>query len=126
MGSYIELNDTLRINKEQGFPRELDIKKHLVKPYKTQDFKDMIFEFKNKPDIRVYKIPPVRNFLVEEIDGKWLYWGLCHVTEVHHDYINKTTSGKYKIIHINTPEQMRQAFDLIDRNPNTNYFTEGK
>lgn len=28
MGSYIEINDTLQITKEQGFPKELDWKKH--------------------------------------------------------------------------------------------------
>ena len=29
MGSYVELNDTLQITKEQGFPEELDWKQHL-------------------------------------------------------------------------------------------------
>ena len=29
MGSYIELNDTLQLTTEQGFPKELDLKKHL-------------------------------------------------------------------------------------------------
>ena len=43
---------------------------------------------------------------IENIDGKWLYWGQIHVLEVKHDYINKTTSGKYKIIYINKPEEM--------------------
>lgn len=124
MGSFIEINDTLQINKAQGFPAKLDITKHLKKPFKTSDFTDKIFEFKDKSNIRIYKIPPVRNFLVENIDGKWLYWGLCHILEIKHDYINKTTSGKYKIIHINSPEQMKTAFDIIsvggqDKN---NYF----
>ena len=31
MGSYVEINDTLQITKEQGFPEELDWKKHLKK-----------------------------------------------------------------------------------------------
>ena len=85
-------------------------------PYKSEDFKDKIFEFKDKPNIRNYHMPPVRNFLVENINGKWLYWGLIHILEVKHDYVNKTTSGKYKIIYINTPEEMIQAHNLIDRN----------
>ena len=32
MGSFIELNDTLRISKTQGFPGELDLQKHLETP----------------------------------------------------------------------------------------------
>ena len=123
MGSFIEINDTLRITKEQGFPAGLDIKKHIEQPYKIEDFKNKIFEFKAKPKIRVYKIPPVRNFLVEDIDGKWLYWGRCHIIEINHDYLKQETSGKFKIIAINTPVQMKQAFELIDFDrPELNYF----
>lgn len=122
MGSFIEINDTLRITKEQGFPDELDVTKHLQTPYKLDDFKDKVFEFKGKKDIRVYKIPPVRNFLVEEIDGKWLYWGRCHIVEVHHDYVKGETSGKFKIIALNSPEQMKQSFDLIDSRPEFSFF----
>ena len=122
MGSYIETNDTLQITREQGFPKELQYKKHIVKPFTADDFKDVIFEFKDKPNIRVYHRPPVRNFLVENINGKRLYWGLIHITEIKHDYIKGTTSGKYKIIYINTPEEMKHAHNLIDRNKDTNYF----
>ena len=82
----IEINDTLQISKEQGFPKELDLEAHLKNPLNTEDFKDRIFEFTNKPEIRMYKVPPVRNFLVENRDGKWIYWGLVHILEVHHDY----------------------------------------
>jgi hypothetical protein len=60
--------------------------------------------------------------LVENINGKWIYWGLCHVIETTCDYIDKTTSGKFKIIYINTPEKMKKVHELIDRNPDTNYF----
>jgi hypothetical protein len=74
MGSYIELNDTLQITGEQGFPRELVYEKHLEMNFTVQDFDGRIFEFKNKPNIRVYHMPPVRNFLVQNINGKWLYW----------------------------------------------------
>lgn len=119
MGSYVEINDTLQITKEQGFPKELDLTQHLKKPYTAEHFEGKVFEFKNKPSIRNYQMPPVRNFLVENIDGKWLYWGLVHVIEVKHDYINKTTSGKFKIIYINKPEEMEIAHNLIDRNEDT-------
>jgi len=123
MGSYIETNDTLQISKDQGFPRELILEAHLKMPYKSSQFKDIIFVFKDKPSIRIYHAPPVRNFLVENINGKWIYWGLVHIIEETHDLVNKTTSGKYKIIYINTPEEMKKAHELIDRNPQTAYFT---
>ena len=121
MGSYVEINDTLQITKEQGFPKELDWKQHIVKPYDAEQFKDKVFEFKNKPNIRNYHLQPFRNFLVENINGKWIYWGLVHILEVKHDYINKVTSGKFKIKYINSPEEMKSAHNIIDRNSET-YF----
>ena len=122
MGSFIEINDTLQITKEQGFPLELDLEKHLQDPFTAEEFKDKIFSFTSKSDIRIYKVPPVRNFLVENRNGKWIYWGLVHVVETTCDYINKTTAGKFKIIYINTPEEMKKAHDIIDRRPETQYF----
>ena len=124
MGSFIEINQTLQITREQGFPAELDISKHLKNPYQTDDFKDKIFTFKNKKDIRFYLVPPINNFLVENIDGKWVYWGLCHIIETTHDYINHTTSGKFKIVHINSVEQMKNAYYsfCIDYKGKDNYF----
>jgi hypothetical protein len=122
MGSFIEINDTLKITRKQGFPSELTYKKHKVKAFKAKDFKNKIFEFKNKPKIRIFKIPPVRNFLVEYIGNKWLYWGHVQIIEVIHDNIKKTTSGKFKITHIYSPEEMKQAHKLIDRNKNTDYL----
>ena len=122
MGSLIEINDTLQITSEQGFPKELDYEQHKLRPLTANDFKDKIFEFKDKPKIRVYHLPPVRNFLVQNINGKWLYWGLIHITEVVHDNIKQTTSGKFKIIHIYTSEEMKQAHKLIDKNKDTDFF----
>jgi hypothetical protein len=65
MGSFIEINDTLQITKEQGFPEELDIDFHIKTPYTADQFINKIFTFHNKPDIRVYKTPPTRNFLLK-------------------------------------------------------------
>ena len=124
MGSFIELNDTLRISKSQGFPSELDLQKHLESPYSIEDFEEKVFDFYAKPTIRVYQQPPVRNFLVEDINGKWVYWGKCFIIEIHHNYITKETSGKYKIISINNAAMMKQAFELIDLRPENNYFAE--
>lgn len=122
MGSFVELNDTLQLTSDQGFPTQLNLEQHLKTPYTLKKFEGKIFEFKNKPDIRMYKAPPVRNFFVENRGGKWIYWGLVHIIEITNDYVNKTTSGKYKIIRINTPEEMKHAFELIDMRPEINYF----
>jgi hypothetical protein len=122
MGSIIELNDTLQITSEQGFPKELDYEQHKAKPFIAEGFKDKIFEFKNKPKIRIYQLPPVRNFLAHNINGKWLYWGLIHMIEVTHDNIKNTTSGKFKIIYIYTPEEMLYAHKLIDRDKDTDFL----
>jgi len=96
MGSVIEMNDTLQLTREQGFPAELDYEKHLRKPFATDDFKDQIFEFKDKSGIRMYHTPPVRNFLVENKNGKWLYWGLVHIISIAH---NIDSGG---ILHVNS------------------------
>jgi hypothetical protein len=123
MGSLIEINDTLRISKDQGFPAELTLERHLDTPWHTDELAGRTFSFHSKPAIRVYKLPPVRNFLVEDLGGKWVYWGLCHVLEVRHDYVARTTSGLYTITHLNTPDEMRQAFTLIDRVWENDWFT---
>lgn len=122
MGSQTINNDTLQLTKEQGFPSDLDLDRHLKTPYQIGDFSEKIFEFQGKPGIRIYQAPPVRNFLVENKNGKWIYWGLVHILEITHDYVNQTTSGKFKIIYLYSPEEMRQAHQLIDRNTNTQFF----
>lgn len=38
MGSFIELNGTLQITTEQGFPEELVLEKHREKPFRVEDF----------------------------------------------------------------------------------------
>jgi hypothetical protein len=122
MGSFIEINDTLQITKDQGWPNELVLESHLKTPYHTEDFKDKIFEFRDKPKIRIYKLPPVRNFLVENRNGKWICWGLCHIIELHHDNLREMTSGKFKIIKIYTPEEMMQAENIMITDDELRYF----
>lgn len=122
MGSYIETNDTLQLTREQGFPEDLVLENHLKKPYNLDDFKDKVFEFKGKPAIRIYHVPPVRNFLVENKEGKWIYWGKVHILAINHDYVNQTTSGKFKIVYLNTPEEMKQAQEIIDGRQEKKFF----
>ncbi len=122
MGSMIEINDTLQITKEQGFPVELDLDRHLEDPFTLDDVAGKVFSFRAKPSIRVYQQPPVRNFLVENRDGKWIYWGQCFILEIVHDYEKQETSGKFTVVGVNTPKQMKQAFGFLDRNPERDYF----
>ena len=124
MGSFIEINDTLQITKEQGWPDELVLENHQKNPYKLEDFKDKIFEFKDKPKIRIYKIPPVRNFLVENRGGKWICWGLCHIIELRHDNLKGTTSGRFKIIQIYSPEEMKLAEEITTPDKELWYFNK--
>jgi hypothetical protein len=122
MGSFIEINDTLQITKKQGFPAGLDFNKYQKGLINQKDFIGGVFEFEGKTSIRVYQQTPVRVFLVENINDKWLYWGLAHILEIKHDYINKTTSGKFKIIYLYTPDEMKQAFQLVDRRFELDFF----
>lgn len=122
MGSYVELNDTLQITREQGFPEALDLEVHLKTPYKLEDFEGQVFSFKEKPAIRLYHAPPVRNFLVENRDGKWIHWGQVFVLSTSCDYEAKTTSGTFKIIHLYSPEEMKMISKVVDRRPEFDYF----
>lgn len=126
MGSIIELNDTLQLTTEQGFPVDLEYQKHTTKSFTAKDFEGKIFLFKDKPKIRIYQQAPVRNFLVHNIGGKWLYWGLVHVIETTHDHLRQTTSGKFIITHLYTPKEMQLAHQLIDRENKTDYFKTTK
>lgn len=111
MGSYVELNDTLQITTEQGFPEGiLNLEKHRKQPIKIEVVKDRIFEFSNKPKARVYHNPPCRCFLVHNIDGKWLHWGHILVIEqtISWDGKQHSTSGKYKITKIYNPKYQEE------------------
>jgi hypothetical protein len=121
MGSYIELNDTLQLTTEQGFPPELDLQKHLQKPFSAEQFKGRIFSFQNKPNIRIFHSSPTRVFLVHNIDGKWLYWGHCLIIEQTINAETKTTSGKFIITKIYDPEHQR-AMSREEVDPGKEYI----
>jgi hypothetical protein len=106
MGGKIEMNGALQISAEQGFPDQiLNVEKHHKHKIGFEDVKDMIFEFRGKPGARIYQIPPSRNFLIQNIDGKWIYWGMIYVIEqtIHWDEKDCTTSGKFRLISIFEP-----------------------
>ena len=103
MGSFVELNDTLQITEEQGFPSDiLNLEKHKDDPVTLEEVKDNVFEFHNKSGARIFHPEPFRCLLVHNINGKWLYWGHILITE--QTIKNNTTSGKFKIIKFYDPE----------------------
>lgn len=131
MGNYIEVNDTLQITVEQGFPvSKLDLIEHQKKPVKLEDVATQIFSFKNKPRARVFHLEPVRVFLVQNIEGKWLFWGHAQMQE---QTISKVlnddgtwngewvTSGKYKISKIYDPDLQKQT-TINESPPGRSYF----
>lgn len=122
MGSNIELNDTLQITSKQGFPIELDLKIHKEKPFTAADFSDKIFEFHDKSGARIFHPSPNRCFLVQNIDGKWLYWGkIVIIEQTIHAENERTTSGKYKIIEIYDPLYQEQI-TKHETDPKKSYF----
>lgn len=121
--STFELNDTLQITKDQWFPQALDITTHLKNPYHFADIEWKIYSFQDKSGLRNFVVPPVRCFLVENIDGKRIYRGQCHILSTTVDYIKRETSWLYTIIKLFTPEEMKNAFTIVDRFEENNYFS---
>ena len=74
MGSFVEINDTLELTAEQGFPEDiLNRDNHLRSPVTLQEVADRIFEFRDKPSPRIYQLDPVRVYYVQNLNGKWLF-----------------------------------------------------
>jgi hypothetical protein len=132
MGSYVEINDTLQLTTEQGFPVDLlDLQKHTKNPVRLSDVQDRLFEFKDKPSARIFQLDPVRVYYVHNIDGKWLFWGRVFIqSETIYKNLDKQknwkegdwlTSGTYKIIDIYSPEYQK-AFTLHEAPPDRNFF----
>ena len=127
MGSFVELNDTLQITTEQGFPESiLVLQKHQKKPIFLDSVKDKIFEFHGKEGARIFHTAPTRVFLVHNVNGKWIYWGKIIMLEQTIKWDGKThkTYGKYKIIQIYSPDYQIQI-TKNETNPGKSYFLTG-
>ena len=75
MGSTLELNDTLLLSTEQGFPEDLlNLQQHQEQGISLSQLTGQTFTF-TKDGARVFHLDPVRVFLVQKIQGKWLFWG---------------------------------------------------
>ncbi|MDR3613417.1 MAG: hypothetical protein P4L53_07615 [Candidatus Obscuribacterales bacterium] len=130
MGTKIEFNDTLVLTAEQGFPADiLNLNEHLKNPILAETLKDKVFSF-HKDEARFFHIDPVRVFLVQNIDGKWLHWG--HVL-IQSQTIEKViaadgrwcqewlTSGTFKVVKIHDSDYQRQV--TVNESPvNKSFF----
>ena len=101
----------------------MNLEKHQKSPITFDDVKDKVFEFHDKPNARVFHQPSYRNFLVHNINGKWLYLGKILIIEqtIKWDGENSFTSGKYKIIVIYNPEYQKQI-TLNETDKGKSYF----
>lgn len=137
MGSILELNDTLQITTDEGFPADIfDLERHRQKPITADDVADRIFEFSGKVGPRFFHLDPVRVFWIHNIDGRWLAWGQIVMQEqtirrnpavAHTGAVNVSdpnqwmTTGKYKVLTVYDPEY-QEAFTRNDLPPQLSYF----
>lgn len=130
MGSPIEINDTLQLTEEQGFPAQiLNLDKHLEKAISAESLKNKEFQF-CKEDARIYHLEPVRVFLVQNIGGKWLFWGhaLIQRQEIRKRNSGRDwktgdweTCGRFVIDQIYDPEYQR-IVTINESPPGKSYF----
>ena len=92
MGVPLTLNDTLQLTKEQGFPGRLDLNRE----YSFQ-----------KDGRRLYRLPPVRVFLVHNKNGKWDYQGEALITELTILPMQEKTVGKFKVVKLYSDEHRK-------------------
>lgn len=128
MGSSLELNDTLLLTETQGFPSSILDRSN---PGTLKDVADRIFEFKDKDGARVFHLEPVRVYLVENVDGKWIFWGKAFVVSqtiakklaANSDWKpgDWVTSGKFKIVDVFEPEYQR-IFTQRESPPGKSFF----
>lgn len=133
MGSFIEINDTLQITTEQGFPAEiLNRDAHVKNPVPLTEVSNKVFPFRGKTSARIFQLDPVRVYLVHNIEGKWLFWGriLIQSLQIEKKLTNGAwkegdwvTHGTYKIIDIYEPEYQR-IFTLREAPADRNFFDQ--
>ena len=140
MGSLLEINDTLQITTEMGFPADVfDLEKHRTNPITIEQVKDMRFEFTGKVRPRFFHLDPVRVYWYHNIGGRWLAWGHIMILEqgispnpeyTHHEgAVNVSdpkqwiTHGKYKVSKVYDPEY-QERFTRTDLPASLSYFVD--
>ena len=140
MGSLLEINDTLQITTEEGFPERLfNLKRHRKNPITIDQVADKVFKFQGKKGPRFFHLDPVRVYWYHNIGNRWLAWGQIVIQEqtitrnpgyTHTGPINVSdpaqwvTMGKYKVLKIYSPEY-QEEFTRNDLPPSLSYFGTG-
>jgi hypothetical protein len=96
MGSCIEVNDTLKLKRGEGFPADI------------REGGEYAFTL---PGRRLLHMKPVRVFLVEEIGGKWNFVGQALILEQTIDAERDETRGRFIVAKI----YPRDYADLMNR-----------
>jgi hypothetical protein len=92
MGSLIELNDTLKLKRNAGFPPDIR--------------EGAMYEFAIDGR-RLYNLNPSRVFLVEEVDGKWNYVGHALILTQCIDTVNDKTTGRFQVTRVYPQDYVR-------------------
>ena len=140
MGCFYEINDTLLLSKEQGFPSDLlNIERHQKNPVALKEVEGKIFHFENKPAARAFQLDPVRVYFFERTENdKWLGWGRVFIQSltierkkglpptdpagpISFKAGDWVTSGSFRIIDIYDPEYQK-IFTLHEAPKAWNYF----
>jgi len=128
MASYVELNDRLILTKVQGFPSELDLKKHRENPLKAEDFSGRTFGFYGKSGKRFYIHSPGTCLLIQDLERQLLYWGeiaILEQTKSGKSEKIQRTSGEFEIIDIYDPI-CQEAITRHESPRGKSYFSEDK
>lgn len=139
MGSILEINDSLQITTEQGFPEDIfNLERHRANPITLEEIGDREFTFTGKTRPRFFHLDPVRVFWFHNINGRWLAWGHIVIQKQgitrnpkaeHTGAVNVSdpeqwvTGGTYKVSQIYTPEY-QESFTRNDLPPELSYFAD--
>jgi hypothetical protein len=132
MGSLLEINDTLQITAEQGFPAGiLDLKKHRQQPITLDAVKGQVFSFSKKSKARFFQSDPVRVYLVHNTGDRWLFWGKAFIQsqtiakklDTQGNWLNEEweTSGTFIIADLYEPDY-QEVFTRRESPPGLSYF----
>lgn len=120
MGTTVEFKDTLKLTKENGFPSYINLERHVADSESSRIFLGKVISFRAKGEV-VYNHFPARVFLVEDINGRWLYWGNGIVLE--QTIGDMITKGECIITKIYEPEFQKRM--TVEESPaGKSYFDE--
>ncbi len=131
MGSTIELNDTLLLTPDQGFPADLlEWGQDRREPIGLSSVAGATFHFTGKAGARLFHLAPTRVYLVQNISKKRLFGGKALIVA---QAIQKafgadgewagqwTTSGSFTISDLYQPDY-QERFTRRESPPGSSFF----